>query len=454
MSDGPAGGKSHFSARRRKRLGNPLGKRVVVIGGGVCGCAASLRLARAGCDVVLLERSPNLGGLVVSFEIAGTPIECFYHHVFPNERDMLRLINEMGLGSRFEWRPSTVGVLRQDRIWPFTSAFDLLRFEPLPFIDRVKTGLGSVRLTGSDWRRFDRIGAREWLRVATGDRAMEEIWDPLLRFKYGDAHATVPASWMAARFRQRASARTLRGERLGYMRGGFRQLFDALTAELERLGVSVRTGTGVKRIGIEERAVSGVELDDGTFVEAEDVLYAGQLPGVAGLVPPELADPRWTAIGRLGAICIIVELAKPVTDVYWTNVCEDSVPFGALIEHTNLVPAEDYGGRTIAYLGRYFTADDPVGAADVDVLAKDWLDALDDHLSAFSARDVIAVHPFRTPYAAPLVTLGYRGKIPPITTSIDGLFIATTAQIYPEDRGMNEGLRLATTAVDHVLARR
>ncbi len=425
-------------------------QRTVVIGGGIAGCVASLRLARAGRDVVLLERSPNLGGLVVSFEVAGTPLECFYHHVFPNERDMLRLISSLGLGPRFEWRPSTVGVLRQDRIWPFTSAFDLLRFEPLPLIDRIKTGLGSVRLTGSDWRRFDRIQAREWLRIATGDRAMEEIWDPMLQFKFGTAGATVPASWMAARFRQRASARTLRGERLGYLRGGFRQLFDALATELTGLGVDVRTGTGVDEIAIEGTAAVGVRTPDGE-VEADDVLYAGQLPNIAPLVGDELRDPRWTAIGRLGAICIIVELRKPVTSVYWTNVCEGDVPFGALIEHTNLIPASDYGGRTIAYLGRYFTADDPVATADLDVIAKEWLFALEGHLSTFGVDDVVAVHPFRTPYAAPLVTLGYRSKIPPIRSHIDGLYVATTAQIYPEDRGMNEGVRLAIEATDEIV---
>ena len=87
-------------------------------------------------------------------------------------------------------------------------------------------------------------------------------------------------------------------------------------------------------------------------------------------------------------------------------------------------------------------------------MAKDWLAALEDHLSAFSIDDVIAVHPFRTPYAAPLVTLGYRGKIPPIRSHIDGLFVATTAQIYPEDRGMNEGVRLATTATEEIVAAR
>jgi protoporphyrinogen oxidase len=63
--------------------------RSVVIGGGISGCVAALRLARAGREVVLLERGPNLGGLVVSFEIGGTPLECFYHHVFPNEREMI-----------------------------------------------------------------------------------------------------------------------------------------------------------------------------------------------------------------------------------------------------------------------------------------------------------------------------------------------------------------------------
>ncbi len=426
--------------------------RSVVIGGGISGCVAALRLARAGREVVLLERGPNLGGLVVSFEIGGTPLECFYHHVFPNEREMLRLISELGLGSRFEWLPSTVGILRQDRIWPFSSPIDLLKFGPLPLVDRIRTGIGSVRLTGADWSRFDRIQAREWLRVATGDNAMREIWDPLLKFKFGTADATVPASWMAARFRQRASARTLRGERLGYLRGGFRQLFEALTTELGRLGADVRTGVGVTEIAVDDRGrARAVACDDGETIECDDVLYAGQLPNIDKLVPEQRRDPRWTAIGRLGAICIILELRKSISPVYWSNVCEDAVPFGALIEHTNLVPRSDYGTH-VAYLGRYFTTDDPIASADLDVVAKEWIAALEDHLPAFAADDVEAIHPFRTPYAAPLVTLGYRNRIPPMRSHIDGLFLVTTAQIYPEDRGMNEGVRLATKAVEEMLA--
>lgn len=430
----------------------PSTDRVVVIGGGVSGTVAALRLARAGREVVLLERSPNLGGLVVSFSVGGTPLECFYHHVFPNERDIIRLINELGLGPRFEWFPSTVGVLTHGRIWPFTSALDLLRFEPLPFGDRVRMGLGSVRMTGADWRRFDRTQAREWLRLATGDRAVDVIWDPLLRFKFGTAGSTVPASWMAARFRQRASARTLRGERLGYLRGGFRQLFDALGAELERLGASVRTSTGVDRIEVEDGRIAAVSLDDGSAIETPAILYAGQLPNLAGLLPAEAIDPRLPGlVGRLGATCIVLEHTRRISDTYWTNVCVDDVPFGALIEHTNLVPSDDYGGRQITYLGRYFTPDDPLATAELEQTAEDWISALEAHLPRFSRSDVVDVHPFRTPYAAPLISLGYRHRLIPARSHVDGLFVATTAQIYPEDRGMNEGVRLADATAEELL---
>ncbi len=427
--------------------------RTVVIGGGITGCVVALRLARTGRAVTLLERSPTLGGLVVSFEIGGTPLECFYHHVFPNERDILRLINELDLGPDFKWFRSSVGVLRDQQIWPFSSATDLLRFKPLPFVDRVRTGIGSVRLTTSDWRWFDRMQAREWLRVATGDRVMDQIWGPLLRFKFGTADATVPASWMAARFRQRASAWTLRGERLGYLRGGFRKLFDALTVELERLGVDVRTSTGVDHVDVDEGSVRGVALVGGESIEADDVVYAGQLPQLANLIPEAQRDPRWSKIGRLGAVCVIVEMDRPISKTYWTNVCDANVPFGALIEHTNLVGPENYSGKRIAYLSRYFTADDPLATDDLDEVAKRWMSALADALPSFDVSQVNAVHNFRTPYAAPLVTLGYRQGIPPIESGIGGLFVATTAQIYPEDRGMNECVKLAKEAADHVLAR-
>ncbi len=39
-------------------------------------------------------------------------------------------------------------------------------------------------------------------------------------------------------------------------------------------------------------------------------------------------------------------------DTYWLNIAHDA-PFGALIEHTNFVPKERYGGDHLLYVASY-----------------------------------------------------------------------------------------------------
>jgi protoporphyrinogen oxidase len=115
-----------------------------------------------------------------------------------------------------------------------------------------------------------------------------------------------------------------------------------------------------------------------------------------------------------------------------------------------MLPASDYGGRTVVYLSRYFTLDEPLASADAKATADDWVDALEKHFAPFDRAHLLKVSPFKTMYAAPLVTLGYKAKIPSMKTHIDGLTISTTAQIYPQDRGMSEAVRTGLLAADVV----
>jgi protoporphyrinogen oxidase/SAM-dependent methyltransferase len=426
---------------------------VVVVGGGVGGATAALRLADAGFDVTLTERSDHLGGLVMSLEVGGTPIERFYHHIFPHEHEIISLIDEMGLTPRLAWMHSSVGMLCDGRIWPFVSPVDLLRFGPLGLLDRLHTGVGALRtMRWKDWAELDGVPAGQWLASLTGQRGFELVWEPLLRAKFGTAAADVPAAWMFGRFQQRAEARKGGVERLGYLRGGFRQLFDAIEAELPRRGVKLQLGTEAAAIRLRDGRVAGVETSAGTL-EADGVLFAGTLPGLAALLPAEERDPRWSAIGAMGAMAVVIELRRQVTDTYWVNICDPRLPLTAYIEHTNLVPPSDYGGRHLAYLARYFTADDPVATVDVDVEAARWIEALaSGGLPGFRTDDVVAVHPARTRYAAPLVQTGHLQRIPPVRSHIPGLYVATTAQIYPQDRGMSEAARLGTEAAYHMIS--
>lgn len=430
--------------------GRPCSKnRVVVIGGGIAGCATALRLADDGCAVSLIERSPQLGGLVVSFSVGGTPLECFYHHIFPHELDIISLIRSLGLGHYLQWHDSSTGVLTDGKVWPFTSPRDLLAFSPLPLPDRIRAGLGALKMRQvREWRELDRVPAAEWLRSFCGEQACKVLWDPLLEAKFGPSWTNVPAAWMWGRVHQRNAARQGMGEKLGYLRGGFKRLFDALDIELRRVGVDVVTSTDVDRIIVKDGHVSGIETSAGT-IDADAVVYAGALNGLQRLLPDEACDPRWGQIGRLGVLCVVLELRRKLSDIYWTNVCDPDLPFGGIIEHTNLVSPSEYDDRHVVYLSRYFTPDEDVARVEPCVEAERWVRLLAGKLQ-LAPDDVLAVHPFRTPYAAPLVTVGYLDCMPSIRGPVEGLYLTTTAQIYPQDRGMDEGVKAGYRTADVV----
>ena len=59
---------------------------------------------------------------------------------------------------------------------------------------------------------------------------------------------------------------------------------------------------------------------------------------------------------------------------------------------------------------------------------------------------------FREPAAQPIVTVGYRDRIPPLETGVPGLVLANTTQVYPEDRGTNYAVRLGREAAARLLA--
>ncbi len=416
--------------------------RIAVVGGGPAGSAAALDLARKGHDVVLLEAAEQLGGLVTSLEVGGTPIERFYHHVFPQEHTIQALIRDLGLGDRFEWRTSRVGVLRDGRVWPFTSPLDLLRFRPLSLPDRVRLGVSGLWLARDrDWTALDAVPAHRWLERASGRAATQTVWWPLLRGKFGRAADGVPAAWMWGRFDQRSGARRLTGERLGYLRGGFRALFDALDAELRRAGADVRTQVEVVDLDASDDGVTA-RLRGGDEVAADGLLWTAGLPLLDRLAG---GGSRPHPEG-LGVLSVVLELARPVTGHYWVNVCDPDVPYGALVEHTNLVPPDDYAGRHIVYLARYFTADEPLARVDPIEEARRWIDDLLDRFPHVRPEDVLDRHVSHARYAAPLVQLGHLQRVTSLATDHPRVWAASMAQIYPHDRGMNDGMELALQA--------
>jgi protoporphyrinogen oxidase len=152
----------------------------------------------------------------------------------------------------------------------------------------------------------------------------------------------------------------------------------------------------------------------------------------------------------MGAIVVVLAVNEQVLEkVYWLSMDKRVFPFLALVEHTNLISPEHYGGDRLLYLGDYLEPDHPAFALSDDELLDVWLPAVSKVNPSFDPGSVRKAWVFRTPYAQPVVPLGFSKHIPPLATPLPGLYLASMSQVYPWDRGTNYaveiGRRVAAT---------
>ena len=114
--------------------------RTAILGGGALGLTLALRLAQRGEAVVVMEKENLPGGLAAGFPIGDVYLEKFYHHLFRSDTTMIALIHELGLGAKLEWHAPKTSSMVDGKPYAFSPLDILLRFTPLPFVDRVRLG--------------------------------------------------------------------------------------------------------------------------------------------------------------------------------------------------------------------------------------------------------------------------------------------------------------------------
>ena len=422
-------------------------RRVAVLGAGALGLTVALRLSQRGDRVTVYERESLPGGLAAGFEIEPEMwLEKFYHHLFRSDRFAIALIHELGLGDALTWsRPRTV-TFSGGRAHQLDSPMSLLRFSPLPPLDRMRMGAALAHLrTLGEPSSLEGQSAATWIRRRMGERAYEVVWGPLLQGKFGAAAEEIAMPWFWARVHDRSAE-------LGYLHGGFQRFYNRLAERIGAMRGELRISTAVIEIG---RGPASSDLRVRTAVdEAAFDLVISTLPTTLtcrlapGIPDDYRARHEWRRAS--GAHCLILATDRPVTDSYWMNVNDPGFPFLAMVEHTNYQSAEDYGGRHLVYLGNYLPMDDPIFNMSLDEIVDAYVPHLARIAPGFDRSWVTERWSFSAPFAQPIVTTAYRHHIPPFDTPIPGLYVANMFQVYPHDRGQNYSIELAERLVAHL----
>jgi protoporphyrinogen oxidase len=426
---------------------------VVVIGGGVAGLAAAYELVRAGHDVRLFEGGPVLGGQVRTFEVGVGRLEVFYHHLFRSDSEVAALIDELGLGADLEWIDSKVAFAAGGRIYPFAGALDLLRFTRVSVLTRLRLGLAALWLRRkTDWQSYEGRRAKDWIERWTGREGYERVWGPLLRAKFGERAADVSMVWFWGKVHLRFASRpggSLAREQLGYLRGSFGRLVDALVAAIRERGGSVEAGRPAARVLVSDGCVSGVELAplDGapsTVVPADAVIATVPSYAFRQIAPPlgDAYEERLEAVEYQWATVLVLALDRPLSAHYWLTMTDEDCPFVVAVEQTNFVPAERYGGRHVVYFSNYCEPGDPIVEETAEQVLARYLPFIRRINPDFDPSWVREQWLFTDRAGQPVVDAQYHERIPPHRTPVRGLYLANTTQVYPEDRGQNYSIRM------------
>ena len=129
-------------------------------------------------------------------------------------------------------------------------------------------------------------------------------------------------------------------------------------------------------------------------------------------------------------------------------MADRSIPFVGVIEQTNLVNPEKYGGNHVVYISNYVSESDQLYRLDHQDLLEEYLPHLRKLNPEFDISWVLTSYHHKVKAAQPIIGVNHSSHIPDHTTPFKGLYLANTTQIYPEDRGTNYSVRIGKIAAN------
>lgn len=426
--------------------------RIAIIGGGIAGLASAHFLTEAGAAVTLYESSDQFGGLGTFFRYQDRYLERFYHCMLPGDDALLELLRALHIDDRVYWRPASFGYMSKGKLYGLNTPLDLLRFQPLPLLDRFRVGLTGLYGSMVSATGLDDITCEEWLTRLSGARAFACFWKPMLQAKFGDRYHEVPALWFWRRFnREKGTKKEIKG----YIRGGYKLITDCLVASLQKRGAAVHHNAPVEAIDLDEQG--HVMLTVCGQHETFERVVVTTPPPLLRKIALHGRLAAWLStlddqIDAQGVVNVVLLLRHGLTTKYWIAAIDSAAPFHGIIESSTLLEPEETGGLHLVYLTKYVHRTDPLFTRDDTDIAREYIAALQAMFPELLDTDIVAHFTFKAPFVEPLYMKGYLKRKPPMELVPGRVYLATSTQVYPEIPSWNSSTGLAKDVVQSLIA--
>lgn len=456
---------------------------VVIIGAGIGGSALAALLAHAGLSVTLLEKNSHLGGSCAGYEKQGFQIDFGTHMFSRGPRGPLgEVLRRCGEPRAVEFlRTNDIAELRYQHggvgeIKAIPVPSQLHRLPLFGTRTVAAMGLNPVEVAQAGAMFSYLLTMNDDATDAWRDRTVEEFvarftQNPRVAATFGfllGLYFVIPPWETSAGEAIYCFQRMIRDNWLSYPRGGAKAIPTAYCRLAEDEAAAIRTNVGVRRILIEDRRARGVELDDGSRIDADLVVstssvrstvlhlcdpallpddyveWAGRIKGSQIAVQAKIAlDAKLVdagcLVGALGDGVDLMNIDATSTRSMFTQMVEgrvpDIVPFYCPVP-TNFDPSLAPPGHqllTVCVAAPTNDVSDRDPAADWDEALmrtmRSVVPDLDEHILFVDRMSVSWIERWIGKEYGPAISTAQRpdqvgDSRPSVTTPIDGLYMA------------------------------
>ena len=198
-----------------------------------------------------------------------------------------------------------------------------------------------------------------------------------------------------------------------------------------------------------------IKLESGP--QQYDRVLSTTSPGLMARLAPGLPQSyldNLLKLKHMGAVVMTLSLKQQLSaqNYYWFNIPKDAgFPFLAVVEHTNFVSPENFGGEHILYCGDYLELDHEYFDLSDEQLLDRFIPGIQRINPDFGPDWINKIWVHRSRYAQPVPLLDHSKNIPSIQTPLPNLYFASMSQVYPWDRGTNFAVEIGRKAAHLIL---
>ena len=247
---------------------------VIVVGAGTAGLVCGSLLAKEGKKVAIVERHRYLGGRAMERRFRGHQIGMGSHLVEDPGDSLTRALDYVGVPLEASERSDSMPFWDHDRWRPIQEYYGGAAKQGLKRCIEAVT-----ESEYSDFDQWDHASLREWMAQYTSDEGVYLVWEAIsvleqITFQPWEHSASENLYTRKLHYDLKRTA--------GYSfwpMGGWEKVWKDVAAAFEKLGGTLLQPETVRRVLVEDRQVTGVQLRDkenrhepGELLEADNVV--------------------------------------------------------------------------------------------------------------------------------------------------------------------------------------